>query len=167
MSPERSGSLPSGTLVRLCYCGKYSRDEMIKKVSGQGGLTAYLGTADAVEVENRIAGGDKYAKLIYDAMCYQTGKKIGEIAPVFCGDIDAIIFTGSLAKSQYVVNYISKMVSFIAPIELVPGEMEMEGLAGGALRVLRGEEEAKLYDLLPLGFKSKEEFYDAFPEAGK
>lgn len=167
MSPERSGSLPAGTLVRLCYSGKYSRDEMIKKVSGQGGLTAYLGTADAIEVERRIAKGDKYAQLIYDAMCYQTGKKIGEIAPIFCGDIDTIIFTGSLAKSQYIIDYITNMVSFIAPIELVPGEMEMEGLASGALRVLRGEEDAKYYDLLPTGYESKEAFYDAFPEAQK
>lgn len=159
MAPERSGSLPAGTLARLCYSGKYTAEEMNKLISGRGGLAAYLGTSDALEAENRALSGDEYAKLIYDAMCYQTAKKIGEIAPVFCGNVDRIVFTGSIARSEYTIEYIRPMVSFIAPIEVVPGEMEMEGLSGGALRVLRGEEEAKLYDLLPGGYGSKEEFY--------
>lgn len=166
MSPERSGALPSVALARLCYSGKYTAEEMYKRLAGNGGLLAYLGTSDALEVQRRIKDGDEYAKLVYDAMCYQIAKKIGEIAPVFRGEIDAIIFTGSLAKSDYVIDYVRPMVSFIAPIEIVPGEMEMEGLACGALRVLRGEEEAKTYDLLPAGFASREKFYTKFGKRG-
>ncbi|MGI5970545.1 MAG: butyrate kinase [Oscillospiraceae bacterium] len=159
MSPERSGALPSGTFARLCFSGKYTADEVYKLVSGRGGLFAHLGTADALEVEKRAIAGEEPYKLIYDAMCYQISKRIGELAPVFKGDFDAIVFTGSLAKSDYIINYVKDRVGFLAPIIVVPGEMEMEALAGGALRVLRGEEEAKEYDILPKGISSWEEFY--------
>lgn len=38
------------------------------------------------------------------------------------------------------------MVDFIAPVEIVPGEDEMQSLAEGAYRVVIGEEKAKIYE---------------------
>ena len=40
---------------------------------------------------------------------------------------------------------ISKMVDWIAPITVYPGEDELLALAQGALRVLKGEEKAQEY----------------------
>jgi len=166
MSPERSGCLPNLALVDLCYSSGMTRDEMRKHLSGKGGLLAYLGTSDVLEVLERIRSGDKYAELVFNAMCYQVAKKIAEISAVFSGEVDAIILTGAIAHSQYVVEKVSERVRFIAPIEVVPGEMEMEALAAGALRVLRGEEEAKEFDIVPTGYESVEAFYEDLRSRG-
>jgi len=144
-SPERTGGLPATSLVNLCYSGKYGKDEMKRSLRGNGGLKAYLGTVDVREVERRIAGGDAYAKLIYEAMAYQVAKCIGSLAPVVEGKVDLIILTGGIAHSKAFTSMIEKRVSFLAPVEIMAGENEMEALALGALRVLKGEEEAKEY----------------------
>ena len=144
-SPERAGRLPSKMLVDLCYSGKYTHKEMVKKVRGKGGIVSYLNTVDAKEVEQRISNGDEYAKLIYDALALQVAKSIGELATVVNGDIDAIIITGGIAYSKYMSESIAKRVKFIAPVEILPGENELESLAFGAIRVLDGEEEATIY----------------------
>lgn len=144
-SPERSGGLPVGDLVKLCFSKQFTLDELKKKIKGNGGLVAYLGTNDARDVEAMIEKGDQKAKLVYDAMCYQTAKEIGAMATVLEGKVDAIILTGGIAYSKYVVDYISERVGFIAPVKLVPGEDEMSALALGGLRVLRQEEVAKQY----------------------
>lgn len=144
-SPERSGRLPSKMLVDLCYSGKYTYKEMVKNIRGKGGIVSYLDTVDAREVEERIANGDEYAKLIYDALVLQVSKAIGELATVVNGDVDAIIITGGIAYSKYISQSISNRVKFIAPVEILPGENELEALAFGALRVLQGEEEATIY----------------------
>lgn len=144
-SPERAGRLPSKILVDLCYSGKYTHKEMVKNVRGKGGIVSYLNTVDAREVEDRISKGDEYAKLIYDALALQVAKSIGELATVVNGDVDAIIITGGIAYSKYMSESISKRVKFIAPVEILPGENELEALAFGALRVLKGEEEATIY----------------------
>ena len=164
MSPERAGCLPNVALVKLCYSNRYTQDEMLKHISGRGGLLAYLGTSDCVEIERRIRGGDEWAALHYEAMCYQIARKIAEISAVFCGRVDAIILTGALAHSDYIVSRVRERVEFIAPIEVVAGEMEMEALAGGALRVLRGEEAVKAYDIVPTGYDSVEAFYRALAD---
>ena len=158
MSPERTGLLPSVPLAKLCYSGKYTLDEMLKKISGQGGFAALLGTTDGLEIEKRMAAGDGDAIFYYDAMCYQLSKKIAEQSAVFFGKVDNIIFTGSLARSQYIIDYCRERVGHIAPFIVIPGEMEMEALAGGALRVLNGEEKAKKFDILPEGYASAEDF---------
>jgi len=145
-SPERTGSLPVGDLVKMCYSGKYTLEEMKEKIKGKGGLVSYLGTVDAKEVERRIAEGDKYAKLIYDAMIYQIGKEIGMMATVLKGKVDNIILTGGLAHSEYLVENLKDMISFIAEVIVYPGEDEMKALNQGALRVLSGKEEAKIYE---------------------
>ena len=144
-SPERAGRLPSKMLVDLCYSGKYTHKEMVKKVRGKGGIVSYLNTVDAREVEERIANGDEYAKLIYDALVLQVAKAIGELATVVNGDVDAIIITGGIAYSKYISESIAKRVRFIATVEVLAGENELEALAFGALRVMTGEEEATIY----------------------
>lgn len=144
-SPERSGGVPIGDLVKMCYSGKYTLDEMKKKITGKGGFVAYLGTNNALEVENAALAGEPKAKLIHDAMGYQVAKEIGKCAAVLCGKVDAIILTGGMAYGKPMVNVIKERVEFIAPIVVYPGEDELLALAEGALRVLRGEETAKEY----------------------
>ncbi|MBC7224153.1 MAG: ROK family protein, partial [Anaerolineae bacterium] len=116
-----------------------------RKIAGQGGLVAHLGTNDAREVERRIAEGDEHARLIYEAMAYQIAKEIGAMATALKGEVDAIVLTGGLAHSEMLVGWIQERVGWIAPVLVYPGEDEMLAMAQGALRVLRGEEEAKEY----------------------
>ena len=139
-SPERSGSIPLLDLVELCYSGNFDKAQIKKKIRGGGGIKALLGTHDAREVERRIAEGDEYALQVYQAQAYQIAKGIGEMAPTIDGKIDAIILTGGIAYSEMLTGWIKDRVSFIAPVIIVPGENELESLAFGALRILRGEE---------------------------
>lgn len=144
-SPERSGDLPVGDLIRLCYSGKYTCQEMLRQINGRGGLVSYLGTADCLEVEQRIKEGDETAKAVYQAMAYQVSKSIGAAAAVLCGHVEAIAFTGSLAHSHYFIELIKERIGFIAPVYLYPGENEMEALGDGCLRYLKGQEKKKIY----------------------
>ncbi|MCR4402280.1 MAG: butyrate kinase [Firmicutes bacterium] len=144
-TPERAGAVPALGVVDLCFSGKYSEDQVMRKLVGAGGLVAYLGTSDASEVERRIGAGDERAEIIFEAMAYQVAKEIGAYAAVLSGDVDAIILTGGLAHSRRMVEWIRDRVSFIAPVMVYPGENEMQALAQACLRVLRGEEEAKVY----------------------
>ncbi|MEH7253177.1 butyrate kinase [Neobacillus niacini] len=144
-SPERAGTVPVGDLVALCYSGQYYRDEIMKKLVGQGGLVSYLGTNDAVEVEKRIEAGDQKAALIYEAMAYQVAKEIGAASVVLAGKVDAIVLTGGLAYGKGFVKSITDRINWIADTIIQPGENELQALAEGALRVLRGEEMVKDY----------------------
>ena len=144
-SPERAGRVPCRELIELCYSGKFDKNTMRKKLRGNGGLKAYLGTMDAREVEKMIKNGDEKARIVYEAMAYQVAKSIGELATVVEGKVDAIILTGGIAYSEMMTSWIKKRVEFIAPVEIMPGENEMESLAYGILRVLRGEEKAREY----------------------
>jgi butyrate kinase len=141
-APERCGGLDAQGLVHLCFSGKYSEKELMKFVRGKGGLVAHLGTSDAMEVEKRIEEGDEKAKMVYDAMLYTAAKSIGALAAAADGQIDRVILTGGIAHSPYVTDYLIKKVSYIAPVEVMAGEFEMEALAAGACRVLGGEEKA-------------------------
>ncbi|MGE5588493.1 MAG: butyrate kinase [Clostridia bacterium] len=145
-SPERAGGVPTACLVRLAFSGRYTKEELTKKLVGRGGLVAYLGTSDAVEVERRISHGDVHARLVYEAMAYQVAKEIGAMACVLRGDVRAILITGGLAHAGRFVDMVRSRVEFIAEVKVYPGEEEMEALAMGAFRVLRGEEEAKVYE---------------------
>ncbi|PYZ94370.1 butyrate kinase [Salipaludibacillus keqinensis] len=144
-SPERAGTVPAGDLVSMCFSGEHYASDIMKKIVGQGGLVGYLGTNDAVEVENRISKGDDQAELVYEAMAYQIAKEIGSNAAVLAGEIDAIVLTGGLAYGKEFVNKIVSRVKWISKVIIKPGENEMQALSEGALRVLRGEEKAKLY----------------------
>jgi len=155
MAPTRAGTLPAVTLMRMCYSGKYTEKEMYDRITKNGGLVDHLGTSDILEVFERIKNGDNYAKLILDAMIYQIGKNIGAYAAVLKGEVDAILLTGGISRSEYVVEKITEMVKFIAPVKVYAGEFEMEALASGAIRVLKGEEQPKKYTGIPVftGFK--------------
>jgi butyrate kinase len=142
---ERSGGLPVGDLINLCYSDKYTKEEMLRKVNGGGGMVAYLRTTDAREIEAKISNGDSYALEVTKALAYQVSKEIASLSAVLYGKVDAIVLTGGLAYWDRFVDLIDKRVSFIAPIYRYPGENEMESLALGALRYLNGEEEAKDY----------------------
>lgn len=144
-SPERAGTVPAGDLVSICFSGEYYRDEVMKKLVGQGGLVGYLGTNDAVKVEKMIKAGDEKAKLVYNAMAYQVAKEIGSAAAVLAGKVDAIILTGGLAFGKEFIKTITERVKWIADVIVQPGENELQALAEGALRVLRGIENAKVY----------------------
>lgn len=144
-SPERAGTVPAGDLVSLCFSGEYYREEIMKKLVGQGGLVGYLGTNDAVKVEKMIEAGNEKAKLVYSAMAYQVAKEIGAASAVLAGKVDAIVLTGGLAYGKGFVKEIADRVNWIAEVIVQPGENELQALAEGALRVLRGEEKAKDY----------------------
>lgn len=138
-SPERAGILPSVELIELCFSGKYTEDELKRYMRGKGGLVAHLGTSDACEVERRITGGDGNAKLIYDALIYNIAKSIASLAADVGGDVDRIILTGGIANSHYVVSKISELVEFIAPLKIIPGEMETEHIVSCTLKAFNGE----------------------------
>lgn len=144
-SPERSGGIPSGDLARMCFSGKYTLEEILKKITGKGGFVAYLDTNDGRIVRQLASEGDMKAKLVYEAMGYQVAKDIGAAAAVLCGKVEAIILTGGIAYEKMMVDIIKEKVEFIAPITVYPGEDEMLALAQGALRVLNGQEEVKEY----------------------
>jgi butyrate kinase len=144
-SPERTGTLPVGDLVRLCYSGNYTEKQVLKMIKGEGGLVAYLGTNSAYEVEQRAEKGDEYAKYIYDGMAYQVAKEVGSMAAVLHGEIDGILITGGIAHDKYFVNQVISYIHRFAPVHVYPGEDEMKALAINGLRVSSGEATAKEY----------------------
>jgi len=138
-SPERAGSLPSASLIDLCYSGRYTKEQLKKRISGKAGLAAHLGTVDLIEIERRIADGDDHARLVLDAMIYQIAKGIAALSPVLYGKIDAILVTGGIAHSDYVIPRLKERVDFLAPFYVYPGEDELEALALNALGALHGD----------------------------
>ncbi|MDF1552271.1 MAG: butyrate kinase [Deferrisomatales bacterium] len=150
MAPTRAGALPATAVVKLCFSGKFTEREMYNRITKNGGLTDHLETADVREVRERAAKGDAYAGLVFDAMLYQVAKYIGAYAAVLKGEVDAILLTGGIAQDPEVVERITERVRFIAPVRVYPGELEMEALAAGAIRVLSGREEAKTYTGVPV-----------------
>lgn len=144
-SPERSGSLPLRPIIDMCYSGQYSKEEMVRKISGSGGMVSYLQSNDFKEVNQKIEQGDLKAEKVVNAMGYQIAKEIGAMAVVLQGKVDAIVLTGGLAYSERFVSLLKQRVSFLSKILVYPGEDEMLALCQGALRVLSGEEQPKDY----------------------
>ncbi|MGC8593999.1 MAG: butyrate kinase [Candidatus Kryptoniota bacterium] len=144
-TPERTGGLPLQQFISLCFSGKFSESEIRRLVMGNGGLVAYLGTNSAKEVEKRINAGDDKALKVYEAMAYQIAKEIGAMSTVLNGRVDAIILTGGLARSSMLMEMVEERIGFIGHIVRIPGENEMQALAEGALRALRGEEKIREY----------------------
>ena len=143
-SPERAGTLDAGQLVDMCFAGKYTQDEIRKLLVGNGGLMAHLGINDTKVILQMVESGDEKARLILEALAYNVAKEIGAMLAVLHGDADAVVLTGGIAYSKFVVEYIKKMISPMIKVTVYPGEDEMEALAMSGLRVLRGEE-AKVY----------------------
>ncbi|WP_026894735.1 butyrate kinase [Clostridiisalibacter paucivorans] len=145
-SPERAGGLPAGDLAKMCFSGKYTHEDIKKRLKGNGGLVAYLDTNDAREVGKMIDEGNKKAELIYRSMAYQVAKNIGSCAVVLDGKVDAIVLTGGIAYDERFTNWVKEKVSFIGPVYIYSGEDELGALAQGGLRILKGEERAKIYE---------------------
>jgi len=143
MSTERSGGMQWISVVQLCFSGRYTADGVYNALFREGGIYSYLGTKDLREVERRIAQGDARAALIFDAMVYQVAKEIGAMAAALNGRVDAILITGGMARSGKLLADLRAAIQWIAPVVVYPGEDELQALAEGALRVLRGEEEAR------------------------
>jgi butyrate kinase len=144
-SPERTGTLPAGQLAKKCFEENSDLESIKKMITGNGGLMAYFGTNSAYQIELMALEGDESARLIQDAMSYQVAKEIGAMATVLQGKVDGIILTGGIANNPMVVEFIKKMVSFIAPVIIYPGEDEMHALAMNGLMILKGEVEPKEY----------------------
>lgn len=145
-SPERAGSLPAVDLIRLCYSGKFTEDELLKRIAGQAGLTALLGTNDMLEVDKRITNGDETARFYVEAMAYHIAKNIVAQGAVLKGKIDAIILTGGMARWEFLVERIMERISWLAPTHVYPGEDELLALAQNAISVLKGKVTPKVYE---------------------
>jgi butyrate kinase len=150
MAPTRSGALPVRDVIRMCFSGCFTEKEMYEKMTKTGGFVDHLNTSDVLEVKSRIQKGDRYAELIYNAMIYQIGKAIGACAAVLSGNVHGIVLTGGISNDTYLTDKIAEMTKFIAPVTVMAGEFEMEALAAGVLRVLRGLEEPKTYTGIPV-----------------
>ncbi len=146
-SPERAGGLPAFQLVKMATSGKYDYRSLMDKLKNHAGLEAHLGTKDTREVERRIQAGDEKAALVYQAMALNVAKNIAKLAVSVKGRVDAILLTGGIAHSRLFTGWIQEYVAFIAPVVCFPGEHEMEALALGCLRVLRGEEKARIFSV--------------------
>ncbi|MBU5487302.1 butyrate kinase [Clostridium sp. MSJ-8] len=144
-SPERAGGVPTGDLVKLCFSGKYTEKEVYSKLVGNGGLNAYANTNDMRDILKMMEEGDSKAQLLFDAFIYQVCKDVGAMSTVLKGKVDRIILTGGIAYSPVVVKAITERVSWISEMTVYGGEDELLALTQGTLRVLNGEEEAKVY----------------------
>lgn len=145
LGPDRTGWLPVRQLINLCFSGRYNQRQLDRMVFGEGGLYAYLGTRDLVEVEQRIDAADQLADQVYEAMIYQVAKEAGAMAAVLEGRVDAVLLTGGMANSKRLVSRLRAFIEWIAPVSVYPGEDELLALAEGVFRVLDGEEQAKIF----------------------
>lgn len=161
MSPQRCGYVPPRAIINMCFSGEYTKADMMKLVSPEGGLYAYLGTQDAYEIELRVNGGDEKAEFLMRAMAYQLSKAIGQMFVATGCEAKAIVLTGAMARWKQLVQIITENVEKLAPVKVIPGEREMIAMAKTGLRILEGTEVAKEYDILPKGYATKADF-DAF-----
>lgn len=142
---DRVGTLPAADWMRFCLEGEKSRDVLELIISGNGGIKAHFGTNNAIEVEEMINEGNENAKLVYEAMAFQTAKAVGGAATVFKSKPDGIIITGGLANSKLFINYMLEMIDWIAPVYIEPDDNEIISLVQGAMRGLTKVEEIKNY----------------------
>ncbi len=145
-SPERAGSLPPADLIRLCYSGQFTEEQLLRRIQGEAGLQAHLGTTDLKAIISRIEAGDEQAQLIFDAMVFNIAKCIAAEGAVLCGNVDAILLTGGMAHSEHLTRRIRRRISYLAPVHVYPGEDEMQALALNALRALRNPSIVKTYE---------------------
>ncbi len=145
VAPLRSGTLPAGDLVRLCFSGKHTREEVLKMLTGAGGLYAWFGTMSTIEIEQMATSGNKQAKLVYGAMAYQVAKYVGSMFAVLEGQVDAILISGGIANSKYFTDMVMKRIRNIAPVHVFPGSDEIEALGMNGLMALKGEIDIKEY----------------------
>ena len=154
-APNRSGDVPAKPLAALAFSGEHDKKEVMGVIGKTGGLKGLLGTDDAMEIDARIDAGDEWAKLVFEAMAYQTAKQIGAFAATLEGKVDGVVLTGGVSHDQRFVDYVTAHVDWIAPVFVYAGDFEMEGAAAGAVRALDGSEEVMTYTGVPSwdGFK--------------
>jgi butyrate kinase len=145
-SISRTGTLPVGQLVRLCYSGKYSEAQVMEMITSKGGYYAYLGTDSITQIDRMIAEGDERALFISRALAYQVSKEIASYVAVLEGDVDAIILTGNIFNSERFLDNVKQRVGKIAPMALYPTINDLEAHAVNAMMVLKGEAEVKEYE---------------------
>lgn len=150
MAPNRSGNVPAMPIIKMCYSGQYTLQEMKEKISKTGGLVALLGTDNMLEIKERIQKGDRWAALVYENFAYQLAKYIGSYACVMEGKVDAIVMTGGVSNDEQFIENVKKYAGWIAPFIVYGGDFEMEALASGAIRALNKEEELKEYTGVPV-----------------
>jgi butyrate kinase len=144
-SLERAGTIPTGDLVKICYSGKYTEDQMLARIRYEGGIFAYLGSSSYYELEKAEQQQNEMVLTIFEAMAYQVSKYIGYMSPVFIEPIDAILITGMIANNKWFVNKVIERVRKIAPVYLYPGEDVLDALAMNGWMILKGEIEVKNY----------------------
>ena len=144
-SPERAGGVPSAGLIKMCFSGEFTYDEMYKKLIGKGGFNAHLGTNDYRDIEQMVIDGDEHATLIDDAFIYNICKNVGSMSVALKGNVDQIIITGGIAYSKLIIEKMKEQISYLGPITVYPGEDELLALVQGALSVLKGEEVVSIY----------------------
>jgi len=144
-TPQRTGTLPLQSIIKLCFSGKFTQNGLNHKLFGQGGVHSYLGTHDIAAVEARVAEGDAEAEPVLRAMGYQISKEIGALAAVLSGRVDAVVLTGNLTRAKTAMDEIRRRISFVAPLLVFPGENELEVLAAGGAAVLKQKEIVKEY----------------------
>ncbi|MDR2366579.1 MAG: butyrate kinase [Deltaproteobacteria bacterium] len=145
-SPERAGGLPGFQLINECFSGAYTEESMFKRIQRAGGLMAHLGVTDIREVEKRISDGDQKAKLVYEAMALNVAKNLAKLAVTVKGQIDSFVLTGGIAYSEYFCGMVIDYIQFLAPVSVLPGENEMDALAFGVARILKGEEKPNKFN---------------------
>ena len=150
MTPTRAGDMPYMSIVDMAYSGSYTKEELTQKLNVAGGLMDHFGTADTRDVLKLATDGDAYAELVYRATAYHNAKYVGAMAVALKGQVDAVILTGGVTNGKAFTDIMLEYISWIAEIVLMPGEFELEALCAGALRVMRGEEEAKTYTGVPV-----------------
>lgn len=150
MAPNRSGYVPLLPLVKRCCDGTWDYKTAKKAIAKAGGLKSLTGTDDILEIKKRRAEGDKWCALVYDTFAYNLAKYIGSYACVLEGKVDAIVLTGGVSRDEELVELIRKYAGWIAPVKSFGGDFEMEALALGAIRALKGEEVLKEYTGIPV-----------------
>ncbi len=147
ISPERAGSVPAFPLVEMCFSGEHTKEQIKKRLVGGGGAVAYFGTNDFRDLTARAEAGDSECETFLQGYCLSIAKYVAALSTVVCGKVDAIILTGGVAYSKYLVEQVKERIAFIAPVEVYPGENELESLAENGYGILSGEFEVKCYHM--------------------
>ena len=134
--------------MELCYSGKFTRDELFVELTKRAGLVSYLNESRVERIESRIAKGDTQAQLVLEAMAYQIGKEIGAMYVAVGDDVEAIVLSGGIARSEMVVGFIKQRIGHLAPVMIYTETVEMGAMAAGAYKVLTGQLAPKRYKLV-------------------
>lgn len=156
MSPTRAGDMAYMKIIDMAYSGTYTKKQLTDKLNKNGGLLDHFGTADARDVRKLRHSGDTYAEAVFRGMVYQNAKYVGAMAVALKGEVDAVILTGGVSNGKDFTDLMTEYIGWIGEVVVMPGEFELEALCAGALRVMRGDEQPKIYTGIPVwnGFEN-------------